>query len=241
MTCTVFCMQQQQQQQQSSARPESLHAATSGKATSNGAAAAHPTSSNGNVKSAPKKLTSRQSSITRWSTITGQQSPPADTPADAHIHKLPHRQTSDSSQGSPSAADDWQSLLADTSAAPIKVQASKAGPTLGPPKLQGAVSTRPSSATGKATSGPTPMSVTASPASQSAQLPVAVPAGHTVAAGTIAAGDASGITSARSKTGNRGVGPAADLPSDSQTAISLQSLSAGATIAPGCRLRRLPL
>ncbi|KAL0050461.1 hypothetical protein WJX82_011650 [Trebouxia sp. C0006] len=184
---TIF-QQQQQQQQQSSTRSEILHAATSGKGTSTGAAAAHPTSSNGNVKSAPKKSTSRQSSITRLSTIMSQQSPPADIPADAHIQKLPLRQTSVSSQGSPSAADEWQSLLADTTAAPIKVQASKARPTLGPPKLQG----------------------------------------RTDAAGTTAAGDTSGIATAGLKTSSsRVAGKAADLPSDSQRAISSRLVSAG--------------
>lgn len=228
-TCTVFCTQQRQQQQQSGARPTALHAATSGKTTSNGTAAAHPTSSNGNVKSAPKKLTSRQSSITRLSTITGQQSPPADTPADAQFQKLSLRQTSNSSQGSPSAADDWRSLLADTTAAPIKVQASKARPTHGLPKLQGAVSTHPSSVTGKATSGPTPMSAAASTASQSAQLPSAVSAGHTDGAGSTAASDTSGITTVGPKASSRVAGQAADLQSDSQRAISLESFSASAT------------
>ncbi|KAL0027019.1 hypothetical protein WJX79_009427 [Trebouxia sp. C0005] len=187
--------QQRQQQQQSGARPTALHAATSGKTTSNGTAAAHPTSSNGNVKSAPKKLTSRQSSITRLSTIT----------------------------------DDWRSLLADTTAAPIKVQASKARPTHGLPKLQGAVSTHPSSVTGKATSGPTPMSAAASTASQSAQLPSAVSAGHTDGAGSTAASDTSGITTVGPKASSRVAGQAADLQSDSQRAISLESFSASAT------------
>jgi len=236
-TRNMFCMQQQQQQQQSSTRSEILHAATSGKGTSTGAAAAHPTSSNGNVKSAPKKSTSRQSSITRLSTITSQQSPPADTPADAHIQKLPLRQTSVSSQGSPSAADEWQSLLADTTAAPIKVQASKARPTLGPPKLQGAVSTRPSSTTGKTTSGPTPMTVTASPARQSAPTSLSVAAGRTDAAGTTAAGDTSGIATAGLKTSSsRVAGKAADLPSDSQRAISSRLVSAGATANPDAEI-----
>ncbi len=228
--------QQQQQQQQSRARPGTHHAATSGTATSNGAAAVHPTSSNGNVKSAPKKSMSSQSSITRLSTIMSQQSPPADTSADAHIQKLPLRQTSDSSQGSPSAADEWQSLLADTTAAPIKVRASKARPALGRSKLQDAVSTRPSNATGKATSGPTLLSITASPASQSAQLPAAVSAGQTNAAGATAAGDTCGITTAGPKTGSRVAAKAADVPSDSQRAISLRSVSADANANSGAEI-----
>ena len=166
-----------------------------------------------------------------------QQSPPADTPADAHIQKLPLRQTSVSSQGSPSAADEWQSLLADTTAAPIKVQASKARPTLGPPKLQGAVSTRPSSTTGKTTSGPTPMTVTASPARQSAPTSLSVAAGRTDAAGTTAAGDTSGIATAGLKTSSsRVAGKAADLPSDSQRAISSRLVSAGATANPDAEI-----
>ncbi|DBA94996.1 TPA: hypothetical protein ACH3X1_002519 [Trebouxia sp. C0004] len=281
---TRIQQQQQQQQQQSSVRPGTLHVVTPGETTLNSTAAARPTSSNGNVKPASKKMTSRQSSITRLSTIATQQSPPADPPADAHFQKLPLRQTSDSSrtqtptepalspsfaahlsaqvqkpltrpthalsepqktmskqasgalahtapfsasraasQGSPSAANDWQSLLADTTAAPIKVQASKARPTRGPPKLQGAVSTYPSSATGKATSGPTP-TVTASPASQSAQSPSTVSAGHTDVAGSTAAGHASGIASEGPKTSSRAAG---------QRAISLRSVSSVATAKSG--------
>lgn len=194
----------------------------------------------------PKQLILRQTSASSHAQNALEATPPqavtADSSADAQRQKLLSRQTPSSSeshrplsrqtssstaanallatlsQGSSSALGDWQSLLADTTAAPIKLHSSKARHPPDAQKPSGPDSTRPSSS-GKHSAAPSPSASTAAPALQPVTMPSAQTA-DTTGGPAVAQSSTTGSTAARGTgvgssrvTGqSAGVAPAGQKP-----------------------------